>query len=82
MQFFSKIANGGAHERGIDGKLVGQGGPTGLKKGGHVRGTPPYPLSRSVPSGGILQFTPTAKDHIHHSYNYWCIHVHKGVTSN
>ena len=41
----------GTHERHIDGKLVGLGAPTGLKKGGHDCDTYLYPLSRSVPPG-------------------------------
>ena len=51
MQRFSKNWKQGAQELRIDGKLVVLGAATGLKKGGHDRGTSPYPFPMWVPPG-------------------------------
>ena len=48
-----KLKRGGwLDERRIDGKNGRLGVPTGLKKGGHDRGTSPYQLPRQVPPPG------------------------------
>ena len=60
MQIFLKVENG-AYERHIEGKMVGQGAPTGRLKGGHDRGTYPYPLSRSVPPGAFIIMKATGE---------------------
>ena len=52
MQKFSKNWKQGAQKRRIDGKLVGKGAATGLKKGGHDRGTSPYPFPMWVAPPG------------------------------
>ena len=49
-RIFLRTENGGGgHEWCIEGKLVGQGVLTGLKNGGHDRGTSPYHFPMWVP---------------------------------
>ena len=46
-----------AHERRIDGNLVGWGAPTDLKKGGHDCSTYPFHLPMVVPPGKSSEMT-------------------------
>ena len=69
---FSKSWKWGSHERHIDGKLVGLGASTGLKKGGHDRSTYQYPLSTSVPPPRLF-YTTYMKCYFAHFINLLAI---------